>query len=74
MRVKLPGFEHATDTRIDALRASAGGKARDKITSFIRKQLPKGSADAYPTEELEELNRRRHSKARFAPYDDAESE
>lgn len=73
MRVKLPGFEHATDTRIDALRASAGEKARDKITSFIRKQLPKGSEHAYGDEELAELNRRRHSKARFAPYDDADT-
>lgn len=69
MRVKLPGFEGATDTRIDALRKSAGDRARDTITAFVRRQAPKGSADAYTTEELESLNRRRRSKARFAPYD-----
>lgn len=69
MRVKLPGFEDAVDTRIDALRKSAGQRARDKIDAFVRRQLPKGSADAYDDAELERLNRHRHSKARFAPYD-----
>lgn len=69
MRVKLPGFEDAVDTRIDALRKSAGQRAREKIDAFVRRQLPKGSADAYPDAELERLNRHRHSKARFAPYD-----
>jgi len=73
MRVKLPGFEDATDTRIDALRKSAGERARDTITAFVRRQLPKGSTDAYSEPELERLNRHRRSKARFAPYDAPES-
>jgi hypothetical protein len=70
MRVKLPGFEDATDTRIDDLRRTAGERARDEIHAFIRRHIPKGSEDAYGDPEIAELNRNRKSKARFAPYDD----
>jgi hypothetical protein len=70
MRVKLPGFEDATHSRIDELRKTAGQRARDEIHGFIRKHIPKSSADAYPEAELAELNRKRKSKQRFAPYDD----
>jgi hypothetical protein len=69
MRVKLPGFEDATDTRIDTLRKGAGERARETITAFVRRQLPAGTADAYGDDELDRLNRSRRSKARFSPYD-----
>jgi hypothetical protein len=72
MRVKLPGFEDATDSRIDDLRRTAGQRARDEIHGFIRKHIPKGSEDAYGDPEIVELNRKRKSKARFAPYADPE--
>lgn len=68
MRVKLPGFEDTPDTRIDALRKGAGDRARDTINAFVRRHAPEGSADGYSASELEALNRRRRSKARFAPY------
>lgn len=70
MRVKLPGFEDATHSRIDDLRRTAGERARGEIVGFIRKHIPKGSEDAYGDPELAELNRKRTSKARFAPYAD----
>lgn len=72
MRVKLPGFEDATHSRIDELRSTAGQRARDEIHGFIRKHIPKDNEDAYPDTELAELNRKRTSKARFAPYEDVD--
>jgi hypothetical protein len=42
---------------------------RATIEAFIRRRLPSGSGDAYGTDEIAELNRRRTSRARFAPYD-----
>ncbi len=46
----------------------AGRAARASIVGFIRRRLPAGSADAYPPDEIERLNARRGSAARFAPY------
>jgi hypothetical protein len=47
----------------------AGRAARRLVIGFIRARLPAGGPDAYTAEELTALNRRRQSKARFAPYD-----
>ncbi len=69
MKVALPGFEGSQHSRIDALRQGAGRRARDEITGFIRKHLAKGTPEAYASDELAELNQRRVSRERFAPYD-----
>jgi hypothetical protein len=45
-----------------------GAKARHLIEDFIREVAPAGSAQAYSKPELEELNRRRVSRAAFRPY------
>ena len=47
----------------------AGREARHGIERFIRELAPRGSPRAYPEAQLRELNRRRGSKTRFAPYD-----
>jgi hypothetical protein len=64
----LPGFAGAATSELDDLRRSAGDQARETIESFIRRQLPAGSPQAYTDEELRRLNASRHSRARFAPY------
>jgi hypothetical protein len=68
MRVDIKGFGDSGKSELDELREKAGGEARASIEAFIRKHLPKGSEDAYPPEELRELNRKRHSEERFDPY------
>ncbi len=68
MAVSLPGFDGETHSTIDELRQGAGLRARTTITGFIRKHLPAGSEDAYDSAELAELNRRRVSRDKFAPY------
>ncbi len=70
LKIALPGFEGAEDSRIDKLRHSAGEKARAQIVAFVRRHAPRDSADAYSTAELEALNRGRRSKQKFAPYDE----
>jgi hypothetical protein len=50
----------------EVLRASA--TARATIISFIRRTLPAGSRHAYTATELQALNAKRSSRARFAPY------
>lgn len=50
----------------DVVEASA--RARATITDFIRRQLPAGSPDAFTAAELQSLNARRSSTARFSPY------
>jgi len=47
----------------------AGREARHRIERFVREVAPRGSPRAYPDVQLRELNRRRGSKTRFAPYD-----
>ncbi len=49
--------------------APAGREARHRIERFIREVAPQGSPRAYPEAQLRELNRRRGSNMRFAPYD-----
>jgi hypothetical protein len=51
-----------------AARARAGVIARRRIEAFVRKQAPRGSADAFTAAELREMNARRRSRARFDPY------
>jgi hypothetical protein len=46
----------------------AGEEARRIIEKFIRLRLPAGGKGAYGDDELAELNRRRQSRQRFAPY------
>ena len=47
----------------------ASTQARRTIEAFVRKRLPRGSADAFSDGELEQLNVRRESKEAFRPYD-----
>lgn len=68
LAVALPGFDGAATSELDALRRSAGEQARETIERFVRRQLPVGSPQAYPDEELRRLNAGRHSRARFEPY------
>jgi hypothetical protein len=51
-----------------AARATAGAHARRQIEAFIRKNAPRGSADAFTPAELKDMNARRRSKAEFEPY------
>ena len=58
----------SVDATLDRARKETGMKARKKILAFIRAELPKGSADAYPDAELQALNASRRSRQRFTPY------
>lgn len=49
-------------------RVRLGRQIRVSIIAFIRKRLPAGSEDEYPEAELQALNKRRTSKAKFLPY------
>jgi hypothetical protein len=53
----------------DELAVEAGRAARTLVIGFIRARLPAGGPDAYTADELAALNRRRQSKAIFAPYE-----
>ncbi|HWO19594.1 MAG TPA: hypothetical protein VNO30_12495 [Kofleriaceae bacterium] len=53
----------------DEATVEAGRAARRLVVGVIRARLPAGGPDAYTAEELAALNRRRHSKATFAPYE-----
>ncbi len=52
----------------DAAVVEAAQRARNQVIAFIRHHLPAGSATAYSPAELDALNRRRTSRARFEPY------
>lgn len=52
----------------DSAVVEAGQRARNQVIAFIRKHMPAGSATAYAPAELDALNRRRTSRARFEPY------
>jgi hypothetical protein len=60
--------EGATDPSAQRIDAPQGREARQAIAAFIRRRLPRGSADGYTDDELAELNRRRASRERFEPY------
>ena len=66
--VRLPGFEGAQSSELDDMRRDGGEQARATIMRFIRRQLPKGSPQAYGAEELRQLNASRRSRSKFAPY------
>lgn len=48
---------------------AAGREARKLVIGVIRARLPAGSADAFTAADLGALNRKKQSKATFAPYD-----
>lgn len=52
----------------DKALVEAGARTRAQVIGFIRARLPAGTAGAYTAAELESLNRRRTSRARFDPY------
>ncbi len=47
---------------------AGGASARAYVVGFIRSKLPEGSAAAFSADELARLNKRRKSRATFAPY------
>jgi hypothetical protein len=49
--------------------APDGREARQRVQRFVREVAPRGTPRAYPEAQLRELNRKRSSKAQFAPYD-----
>ncbi len=55
-------------TRIDEVRMRAAEDARRRIEAFIRRHAALGSPHGYTVRELKNLNGRRVSKQRFAPY------
>jgi hypothetical protein len=52
----------------DTKQVDAGNRARAALMRFIEVKLPAGSDDAFSADEIEALDRRRHSEAHFAPY------
>jgi hypothetical protein len=48
---------------------AGGNAARACLVEFVRLHLPPGSAGAFRSTELAQLNAHRQSRARFAPYD-----
>ncbi len=57
-------------TAVDEIRGEAATQARGKIVRLIRVIAPRGSPQQYTPAELAELNARRRSRGRFAPYED----
>jgi hypothetical protein len=53
----------------DARVVEGGRTARTLVIGFIRARLPAGTTSAFTTSELATLNRKRQSKAVFAPYE-----
>jgi hypothetical protein len=62
------GAKTSDDPLVEAAR-----RARVALYGFIRAKAPAGGPDAYSAEELAALNRARHSRQAFAPYDDLPS-
>lgn len=69
LAVDLGEFQDAAATRLAELRKGAGEQARGKIEAFIRRHLPRGEPGAFTEQELLDLNRGRHSRQRFEPYE-----
>jgi hypothetical protein len=65
---ELPGFGKLKGSELDQARVDSGREARATIERWIRKKLPKGSAQAYSEHELRLLNNKRVSKQKFSPY------
>lgn len=66
-RILFALWDEAAEDGNEFLRA-AGAEARFLIEEFIARRLPPGSRYAFGDGELAELNRRRQSRASFAPY------
>ncbi len=60
-------WDECAETGSDEL-VDAGDRARAALLRFIAVHLPAGSADAYTADEVKRLDRKRHSRAHFAPY------
>jgi hypothetical protein len=52
-------------------RDEVGARGRRVVLEYVRENLPKGSAQAFPEEQLAELNLGRAIGDRFEPYADA---
>ena len=61
-------WDECAETGPDAL-VAAGRDARTLVIGVIRARIPFGSADAFSADEIAALNRKKQSKAVFAPYD-----
>lgn len=66
---ELPGFGTVESSELDDARQDAASSARRMIEKFIREHAPKGSAEAFTTAEIADMNSRRASKQKFSPYD-----
>ncbi len=66
---EVPGFGGVQSSELDEARHDTATAARDKIESFIRKHAAKGTPEAFSAAELADMNKRRISKQKFAPYD-----
>lgn len=53
---------------LDRLRASYAQRARRRIEAFVRRELPRGTANAFSAAELQHLNASRRAPIEFAPY------
>jgi len=61
-------WDECAETGSDEL-VTAGREARKLVIGVLRARIPAGTADAYSPGELAALNRKKQSKATFAPYD-----
>ena len=61
-------WDECAETGTDEL-VAAGREARTMVVGVIRTRIPAGSAEAFTPAELVVLNKKRQSKATFAPYD-----
>jgi len=60
-------WDDCAETGDDEL-VDAGQRARAALLRFISVRMPAGSDDGFSASEIKALDRRRHSKAHFAPY------
>lgn len=63
-------WDECAEAADDDATLKAAQAVRATIVAFIRKKLPRGSADAYDDAELARLNAARQSRQTFEPYPD----
>ncbi|HTR55913.1 MAG TPA: hypothetical protein VMJ10_34795, partial [Kofleriaceae bacterium] len=61
-------WDEIAESGDDAL-VQAGEAARKYLVGFVRSHLPRGSAGAFTSDELAQLNAHRTSHATFTPYE-----
>lgn len=66
--VAPPDIPQLAMSEIDRYRLRAASEARTRIVRFVRRHLPPSSGHRYTKAELDQLNARRVSQDRFAPY------